>query len=243
MMDAEYKKCDLCPNEVCQNQGDSSTSSPVSLKVNIFVDNLKAVSLNMSELLSPLAAPGTFTENSILASREKKVLDVLETSYNQALVEAILADDTCTATKSITKTDNIDNEMLVPNFETIDDNSAMTTLIPQSTTSLPEPETTKLETTDAVTSTTTGATTVVSSEDLPLCSEVSTTAPKIGLGLISKFGIATSTTTSAPCRTEDPTAVTTTPTAEESLAESTSTTKGSNTGDLFQKLAEKFGRK
>ena len=72
--------------------------------------------------------------------------------------------------------------------------------------------------------------------DLPLCSEVSTQAPQIGLGLISKFSAST-TSAPVPCRDAEASETTSSATTEE--GEETSTASGS--GTLFQQLADKFG--
>ena len=69
---------------------------------------------------------------------------------------------------------------------------------------------------------------------LPLCSEVTSSEIKIGSGLLSKFGVSTTTSMPAPCRQDERLGPATT---EAGLDTETTTTAGS----LFQQLAEKFG--
>ena len=76
--------------------------------------------------------------------------------------------------------------------------------------------------------------------DLPLCSEVSTLPPRIGIGLINKFSIST-TAAPVPCRNADELVTTTAATATTAEEEEEETTTASGTGTLFQQLADKFG--
>ena len=69
---------------------------------------------------------------------------------------------------------------------------------------------------------------------LPLCSEVTSSEIKIGSGLLSKFGVSTTTSMPAPCRQDERLGPATT---EAGLDTETTSTSGS----LFQQLAEKFG--
>ena len=70
---------------------------------------------------------------------------------------------------------------------------------------------------------------------LPLCSEVTSSEIKIGSGLLSKFGVSTTTSMPAPCRQDERLGPATT---EAGLDTETETTTA---GSLFQQLAEKFG--
>ena len=78
-------------------------------------------------------------------------------------------------------------------------------------------------------------TTVFNDEELPLCSEVVTSPPKIGVGLLSKFGVSPSTNAPVPCREDEITTTQTFPTTLESSGKS-----GGN--GLLSSLADKFGK-
>ena len=82
---------------------------------------------------------------------------------------------------------------------------------------------------------TTPPTSSTDDSDLPLCSEVSTLPPRIGIGLINKFSIST-TSAPVPCRNAQE-SVTTASTATTEVEEETTTASGT----LFQQLANKFG--
>ena len=68
----EAKRCELCSNEICQNQPGAG-QNPVDEKYTEFLNNLKEVSQNMSMLLSPLINVGTFTPGERLTSTEYQV--------------------------------------------------------------------------------------------------------------------------------------------------------------------------
>ena len=90
--------------------------------------------------------------------------------------------------------------------------------------------------------------TIITDEDeLPLCSDVVTSPPKIGVGLLSKFGISPSTIAPVPCRDDDdsttPISIQSSTTTTLISASTTSEFSGnSGAGGLLSSLADKFGK-
>ena len=169
---------------------------------------------------------------------------LLKETYIRELIESISALEGCDPTLGdgvgIEKS-NFDNNdgNLVPNFDAGVDapNDSLTT-----SSSVDGATTEEITTTQEISTTTQESSTTSfddSEDDLPLCSEVSTAAPKIGFGLISKFGIGTTTSKPIPCRNEDFSSVGSS--SSSSSETTTTTTTTAKSGILLQQLAEKFG--
>ena len=194
------KRCDLCLNDVCQKLP-GPDNVPMETKFSKFVNNLKAVSQNMSNLLAHIQYPGGFSDDEGLAALENNIENTLLNTYNEKLETTISSTSDCVL--------EIENYI---NGAEVQDADTKTT---RTTTSLTELE-----------------------EALPLCSELSTEGPKIGLGLLSKFGVtvAPSSEETVPCRTESESGETTTINSESEELETTTVVSV-----LFQQLSDKFG--
>ena len=202
MVNMKAKRCDLCLNEVCQDQAQDGTENvPLETKFSKFVSNLKAVSQNMTDLLIRIQNPGGFSDDEGLAALENNVEIALRNTYNDKLETSIFSMSDC-----VLEIENSIDGTEVQNVDT--------------KTTISAPSLTDLE------------------EDLPLCSELSTEGPKIGLGLLSKFGVtvAPSPEESIPCRTEAEPGQTTTITSESGELDTTTVASV-----LFQQLSDKFG--
>ena len=202
MMNLKAKRCDLCLNDVCQDQETAGPDSvPMETKFSKFVNNLKAVSRNMSDLLTPLQYPGNFTDDEDLATLENNVEKALLVTYNDKLETSILSKSDCV----------LEIENSIDGVE-VQEGDIKTT------------------------KTTEGPALIELDEVLPLCSELTTEAPKIGLGLLSKFGVTSSPAEVVPCRTGSEAVETTTIKSEAEESETTTVSSA-----LFQQLSDKFG--
>ena len=167
----EARKCEECPNYICQQGEDILEVDPVEAKIGTFFANLRSLSVNMSDLVSPLTSVQTISSDQF-SSLEDNVKTALMNTYHDRVTAALNTLDECDLDD---ETDFVKTSDQVNIEET-------TTLTPESTTT-----------------------------DLPLCSEVSsvTEAPKIGSGLLSKFGVTLSTAKPVPCREDEDTTETT----------------------------------
>ena len=75
--DLENKKCQLCPNYICQNSEVDTQGNPLIGKIQDFFDNLKGVSKNMTELLEPLEPSLATLPSDSSANLENKVRSAL----------------------------------------------------------------------------------------------------------------------------------------------------------------------
>ena len=80
MGDLENKKCQLCPNYICQNSAVNIQADPLNVKIQDFLDSLKGVSNNMTELLAALD-PSLLTIVFDSSDLENIVKDTLTRSY------------------------------------------------------------------------------------------------------------------------------------------------------------------
>ena len=222
MGDLENKKCQLCPNYICQNSRVNVEANPLDLKIQDFLDNLNGVSKNMTDLLKPLE-PSLASLPSDSSMLENKVKSALIESYDSKIIVSLSQQEDCNADADTTKTGEMNSEeMTTINAEALAGVTTLTTLQPS----------------EDITTTGDG--------ELPLCSEVFTSPPRIGVGLLSKFGISPSTISPVPCRDDGesttPISVQSTTTTTLTLSSTTSESSGNSGGGLLSSLADKFGK-
>ena len=232
----EEFKCLVCSDSDC-----GSSDVALDTKINNFFEDLKSVSRNMSELLRPLEDPGTFSDDQYLQTLESNVRESIKTTYFRDLKTLIIMEDKCSeiTTESVEMTtfstgesevssttviaDNMDGE----DEEIGDEESEGNTIQSSNSVEVKSSGELDVSSTPSIEESSKGNETEEESpiEDisLPLCSELSA-SPQLGSGLLTQFGISTSTGRPA-CR-EDPISTTSTPPPE---------------GGLYQQLANKFG--
>lgn len=235
MGDLENKKCQLCPNYICQNSGVNIEANPLNLKIQDFLDNLKGVSKNMTDLLAPLE-PSLATVSSDSSNLENKVKSALIESYESRISVSLTQQEDCNAIDDV-----VENSVDVDADTTAGEMNSreMTTIYSEALAGVTTLVT--LQTSEDVITTTTSV-----GDELPLCSEVVTSPPRIGVGLLSKFGISPSTIAPVPCRDDGdsttPISVQSTTTTTLTSSSTTSEQSGNSEGGLLSSLADKFGK-
>ena len=231
----EEFKCLVCSDSDC-----GSSDVALDTKINNFFEDLKSVSRNMSELLRPVEDPGTFSDDQYLQTLENNVRESIKTTYFRDLKTLITIEDKCSemTTESVEMTTFSTGDVEVSSSTVIADimegedeeigESEGNTIQPSNSVEVKSSGELDVTSTPTTEESSKGNETYVvteeesSIEDLPLCSELSA-SPQLGSGLLTQFGISTSTGRPA-CR-EDPTSTTSTPPE----------------GGLYQQLANKFG--